>query len=750
MKGALARFLMTWLMALGLCAPLLYALGLQAHLGAAAVWITAIPMAVCLASVNRWTRWGVPAALGALALIWLASGGWLTVEEVGRGVALRISGLACALPMVGNQAAMLLAAALSALCCLLTMRGVSPAPAVAVCVLALAMMWLSDVRAMYLAAPALAAVLTLTACAGREGTQPLRVLPWMSALALAACLVIPEGGVTIATMKEAADTLRQRIYDYLFFTQPRNVFTLATEGYYPQGMGQLGGAANPTGHPVMEVHTPRKTYLRGVMKDRYTGRVWLDTIGDRRYLWASPTTRNTRDRLLDANLPPESLSAITLLQPSQVTVRMLDKGASTLFLPQRVRSLSVSGDMVPYFNDASEVFITRDLEAEDTYTVLAPLMVAGDPGLDVIVDACARSANDAQYQRILQIYTPLPDHLQSQVFELCRTALQGAQTPYAQALNIQNWLRSNYRYTLDVEQQPENMDFVSNFLLSTKEGYCTYFASAMTVLCRMAGLPARYVEGYLAEPDENGVARVTGRQAHAWTEVYFAGFGWLTFDATPPTHDNQPPEGDEDGGGSEDDNENENDEPEDEPTPPPPEEEDEPDSVTDPTVAPGEYVAPATDEEAEEPPESGGAPGASQWFAWLLLVLLLAALGFRLWWTSPSACAKRARGDDERWQVWTQAVHDALRAQGITRRAGESPLMYLSRAVRGGEMAAAMTELGGTETCVAYGRYTPSLEDAEAARALFEAQRRAMRLLPRLRLTLLRAFTPVKRRAWTN
>ena len=48
-------------------------------------------------------------------------------------------------------------------------------------------------------------------------------------------------------------------------------------------------------------------------------------------------------------------------------------------------------------------------------------------------------------------------------------------------------------------------------------------------MCRMIGLPARYVEGYLATPDENGTAYVTGLQAHAWTEVYFSGFGWLTF-----------------------------------------------------------------------------------------------------------------------------------------------------------------------------------------------------------------------------
>ena len=105
--------------------------------------------------------------------------------------------------------------------------------------------------------------------------------------------------------------------------------------------------------------------------------------------------------------------------------------------------------------------------------------------------------------------------------------------PYEKAFALQSWLRRNCRYTLEVLPHPANVDFVTRFLLDTREGYCIYFASAMTVLCRMTGLPARYVEGYLAEPDAGGEALVTGRDAHAWTELFFRGFGLLTFDATP-------------------------------------------------------------------------------------------------------------------------------------------------------------------------------------------------------------------------
>jgi len=65
-------------------------------------------------------------------------------------------------------------------------------------------------------------------------------------------------------------------------------------------------------------------------------------------------------------------------------------------------------------------------------------------------------------------------------------------------------LQAYCRYSLDIPEQASNLDFVSTFLLMTREGYCTHFASAMTVLCRMVGLPARYVEGFVADVDASG------------------------------------------------------------------------------------------------------------------------------------------------------------------------------------------------------------------------------------------------------
>ncbi len=101
------------------------------------------------------------------------------------------------------------------------------------------------------------------------------------------------------------------------------------------------------------------------------------------------------------------------------------------------------------------------------------------------------------------------------------------------ALEFAQYLSDNYNYTLDPAPVPDGVDFVDWFI-STGEGYCTYFASAMAQMARYAGIPSRYTEGYAlvnAERGEGGEYLLTGEQAHAWAELYFDGVGFVPFDA---------------------------------------------------------------------------------------------------------------------------------------------------------------------------------------------------------------------------
>lgn len=102
------------------------------------------------------------------------------------------------------------------------------------------------------------------------------------------------------------------------------------------------------------------------------------------------------------------------------------------------------------------------------------------------------------------------------------------------AQQIANIVRSSARYDLNTGFMPTGeRDFALWFLESSDTGYCIHFATAATVLLRAAGIPARYVEGYVTRVDSNGHARVTSDQAHAWVEYYVPKLGWLMLEPTP-------------------------------------------------------------------------------------------------------------------------------------------------------------------------------------------------------------------------
>jgi len=104
---------------------------------------------------------------------------------------------------------------------------------------------------------------------------------------------------------------------------------------------------------------------------------------------------------------------------------------------------------------------------------------------------------------------------------------------YEKAVILEQWLKENCTYTLEPDIPPEDQDFVIHFL-ETREGYCVYYATAMAIMARYLGIPSRYVTGYaLLEGDKEYNRYIaTSATAHAWTELYFYGVGWLTFDST--------------------------------------------------------------------------------------------------------------------------------------------------------------------------------------------------------------------------
>ena len=116
----------------------------------------------------------------------------------------------------------------------------------------------------------------------------------------------------------------------------------------------------------------------------------------------------------------------------------------------------------------------------------------------------------------------------------------GEGTPAQKATRIESHLRQEYRYSLETPAKPA-ADLVSDFLFNTRRGYCEYFASAMAVMARSVGVPARVATGFgpgYFNP-LSGQYVIRASEAHAWVEAWIEGQGWRTFDPTPAVP--QPP-----------------------------------------------------------------------------------------------------------------------------------------------------------------------------------------------------------------
>jgi hypothetical protein len=110
---------------------------------------------------------------------------------------------------------------------------------------------------------------------------------------------------------------------------------------------------------------------------------------------------------------------------------------------------------------------------------------------------------------------------------------------FARKVNyIHKWLRDNCGYEINIDEKPSDKDFALYFLNESREGFCQHFATASTLLCRAAGIPARYVTGFIIPESDyesalGDVVAVNDSRAHAWTEIYVDGYGWLPVDFTP-------------------------------------------------------------------------------------------------------------------------------------------------------------------------------------------------------------------------
>lgn len=344
-------------------------------------------------------------------------------------------------------------------------------------------------------------------------------------------------------------------------------FDLAMSGFSPLG-NRLGGNVILNHDIVMRITTDTPARLTGAIFDTYDGYRWYDSHELDKYRFAGILLQGKRSDAFALDLPKgdKEIQALysELITQSTMKVNSSIFGRTIFFAgkPQTFSDLFFDESLI-FFNQQGEIYITGNSMGNMTYTIETNLFDRGTANFDAnmfALEDMTKQTSDEQYTAIRSIYLQLPDNLPDSVYQKSVEITSGSNSPYEKAIAIERWLAENCTYTLSPGNPPEGVDFVSNFL-ETKEGYCVYFASAMTILARCADLPARYVTGFSLKRgvDSDGtplganVYVATNSSAHAWTEIYFEGIGWISFDATGWNFSNTATTGESNSGSNETD-----------------------------------------------------------------------------------------------------------------------------------------------------------------------------------------------------
>jgi transglutaminase-like putative cysteine protease len=320
----------------------------------------------------------------------------------------------------------------------------------------------------------------------------------------------------------------------------------AGSGAFTSRGATLGGARQLTDEPVMEVRSIEYDYWRAVAFDTYDEDGWQNTVGEqaRSALGVATPEQARTPRVSNEPVPAGDTRGRRPITQTYVLAK--DRLDDLVMVGGTLQSVSVptlvehnyeliDGGSRPNYDEQSLVVATARLRAGQIYSVTALMSFADVAGL---------RASGAEYPAwVRERYLQVPDTISPRLRELAAqiVAENGAQTPYDQAIVIQDYLRT-LPYNESIPTPPPGVEPVEWFLFEQREGYCDYYASAMVLMLRSQGVPARWVRGYAGgEFDaERGVYVVRESVAHSWPEVYFPGFGWERFEPTPASYTNLP------------------------------------------------------------------------------------------------------------------------------------------------------------------------------------------------------------------
>lgn len=288
---------------------------------------------------------------------------------------------------------------------------------------------------------------------------------------------------------------------------------------------------------MMIVNSPYIEHLRSKTFDTYKGDSWVKAFDeDMPYHHDIEVDFVQYKQMLDEYSIPYIIHDMTVVLNAQ---------SQMIFAPpnSKINDLRLGNINKNYYDD----FYFDEPMGEGTIYTIENIRVDYN-SLEFVSLIKNSSSNNLEY---IENYLDIPKDLPPKINELAHVLTDKYESNYEKAKVIEYFLSSQYTYTIEPPKKANHVDFIEYFLFDTKQGFCTHYASSMVMLLRSINIPCRYVTGYVLTPsvisidapDEvieqltyvEGVPqdfRVQKKQSHAWVEVWFDDYGWLTFEPT--------------------------------------------------------------------------------------------------------------------------------------------------------------------------------------------------------------------------
>ncbi|GAB4418995.1 MAG: hypothetical protein Fur0044_15170 [Anaerolineae bacterium] len=281
-----------------------------------------------------------------------------------------------------------------------------------------------------------------------------------------------------------------------------------------------GGLSNEM---VMYVRSPSRSYWRSHSYDFYTGESWSQSDPT---LTPVPRRRRVYFELAPPLGSPATAGPVQGEQQIVQSFTIAKDQPNLIFAAYRPAEIFIVAESISR-DSGDGLRLPETLKTGMTYSV-----VSYRPNFD---PAQLRQASTLYPSAIAQRYLQLPPNISTRVRNLAQTLTAAQANNYDKIMALTEHLLTNYPYNFFPPPHPPGAEVVDTFLFEDQEGVCEQYATALVVMARTLGIPARLVAGY-GSGDYNpltGYYEVRLNHAHSWAEVYFPEHGWVPFDPTP-------------------------------------------------------------------------------------------------------------------------------------------------------------------------------------------------------------------------